>query len=114
LNACSYSNEIERSLVSILWHHPQYVDFVLLNLDPELHFINPDLRIILEMIAVVWWELGAVDWASVVQAVREVDIIEDVGGLQGLNDVFTDCGHYPEGYPNPEPFVKEYIRLLMD
>lgn len=106
--------EIERSIVALCWHHPEFVDFVHLSLDPEIHFLDPALRIVLEMVTVVYWEIGAVDWASVVHAVREVDAIEEVGGLEGLNAVFTDDNHFPEGYQDPEPFVEEYIRLLRD
>ena len=66
------------------------------------------------MISVVYWEVGDVDWASVVHALREINAIEQCGGLDGLNSIFTDGGYYPEGRTDPEPFVREYIRLLSD
>ena len=98
-----WAPEIERSLVAILWHHPRFVDFVHLNLDPEIHFLDPILRTVLELISVVYWQFGRVDWASVIHALREVDEIEACGGRQGLNDIFTDDGHYPESRGNPNP-----------
>ena len=66
------------------------------------------------MISLVFWEIGGVDWATVVHAVREVDALELCGGRQGLNEVLTDGGYFPWGPREPEPLVQEYIRLLQD
>jgi hypothetical protein len=87
-----------------------------LSLDPDIHFLDPALRIVLEMLSVVYWQIGALDWASVIQALREVNEIEACGGLEGLNEIYTDGGHYPEGrLPQfAEAFVREYIQLLYD
>lgn len=111
---CYFAPEIERSLVSILWHHPRFIDFVHLSLDSDIHFLDPALRTVLEMLSVVYWQIGALDWASVVHALREINAIDQCGGLDGLNNIYTDNGHYPEGRTDPEPFVREYIQLLSD
>ena len=107
-----YAPEIEKSLVSVLWHHPEYIDLVLLSIDPEVHILNPVLRTVLEMVCVVFWNTGTTDWALVVHAPREIDAIKDCGGLEGLNDIYTDGGLFPHGHNYPEPTVTEYMRLL--
>jgi hypothetical protein len=114
MSSFTFSHQIERSLVSTIWHYPRFIDFVHLSLDPDLHFIDQDARIALEMISVVYWETGSVDWTSVGHALAEINAVELCGGLQGLNDIFTDDGHYPEGRSDPEPFVKEYINLMRE
>lgn len=112
LETCLWQQEVEQSFVSTLWHHPEFIDVALLSIDPETHILNPVLRTVLEMICVVFWETGITDWALVLQALREIGAVEECGGLQGLNDVYTDNGHFPEGRKYPEPSVREYIRLL--
>src|SRR5258708_22587339 len=92
-----FAPEIERALVSTVWHHPEYLELVHRDLDLELHFHEPNLRIVLEMISLVFWEIGGVDWATVVHAVREVDALELCCGRQGLNEVLTAGGYFPWG-----------------
>ena len=109
---CYWAPEIETSMVALLWHHPEFVDFVHLELDVELHFLSPALRIVLEAISVVYWNIGDADWSTVVHAIREMGAIDTCGGVQGLNDIFTDGGRYYDGRTDPQPVVLEYMELL--
>ena len=110
-----YSHEIEVSMVSMLWHHPEFIDYVHRELDLDLHFNDPSLKVVLEMISVVHWQGSVVNWTTVLQALREVDCVEHCGGLQGLNDIFTDNGHYPEGSGiYAEAIINDYIGLLRE
>jgi hypothetical protein len=115
VDTCAYSPQVEQTFVHLLWHHPQYIDLAFRDIDPEIHILTPPLRVVLQMVAIVWWNLGAVDWTSVVHALKEINYLHDVGGLHGLNGIFTDEGRYPEGCPtDPAPFIQEYIGLLRD
>jgi hypothetical protein len=108
-----FAPQVERSFVSTLWHAPQYLDLARHELDFELHISIPPYRKILQALIVVYGDLGLdLDWICVVQCILELGAMEECGGLPGLDEVFTDCGHYPEGRSLPEPTVGEYIRLL--
>jgi hypothetical protein len=105
--------EIERSLLAILWWLPEFIGLVRRELDPSIHFTLPCHRHILEAISIAYSEIGDVTWETVVQAILEMPgAFDECGGKEGLNEVFTDEGHYPFGPRNPEPIVAEYIRVL--
>ena len=108
-----WGKEVERSLVAIVWHHPHFLWLVRKELDPADHFTLPAHRYILDAISVVCSDHDNVNWHTVVQAICEMPgAFEECGGKEGLNQIFTDDGHCPQGPCDPEPFVAEYIRFL--
>jgi hypothetical protein len=114
-----FAPEIERSLVSILWQHPQFFELAARELDFAVHITSPPLRRILEALELVINEPGIgidADWPCVVSAIRELCALEECGGLDGLNTVFTDGGFYPSGRHEfrhgAEDILREYIRAL--
>lgn len=110
-----WSHEIECSFVSTLWHAPQYLALAQHELDLKAHFSVTPYRKILEAIVLVHSEIGVdLDFTCVVHCVREMGVFEECGGLLGLDQVYTDNNHYPEGRAHPEPIIREYIRLLKE
>jgi hypothetical protein len=102
--------EQERSVASIIWHYPEYLGLVQRELDPQIHFTIPAYRLVLEGIALVDQKCATADWASVLQCICEIPgAFEECGGLQGLNAIFTDDNHYPEG-----PRADLVERILLD
>ena len=99
-----YAPEVEVALVSFLWRHPEHLGQVLRELDLNLHFVQWHCRRILEAIAIVYSDLGAVDWPFVVQALREQHLLDAVGNLQLVDEVYRydACGS----------LFFEYIALL--
>jgi hypothetical protein len=110
-----FAPQIERSFTSLLWHAPQYLDMARSQLDFELHISIRAYRKILEAITIVYGDLGIdLDFPCVAKCVAELDAFDECGGLQGLDQVFTDADHYPEGRSRPEPVIREYIRMLKE
>jgi hypothetical protein len=101
-----YAPEVETALVSLVWRHPEYLEPVLRELDPETHFVQPHCRHILKAVQLVFTQLGATDWSSIVQALREQKLLEETGNLVLLDEVFTydACGS----------LLNYYIDLLKD
>jgi hypothetical protein len=85
----TYAPEIETNTVSILWHEPDRLADFLRLVDPQTHFVQPHLRIILEAINIAWGELASADFATVAQVIRELGKMEECGGLEGLNQVYS-------------------------
>jgi len=109
----SWAEEVERALLAILWWHPLLIGLVRRELDPSIHLTLPKHRYILEAIEIAFREIGDVTWETVVQVILEIPkAFDECGGKEGLNEVYTDQGHYPSGPRNPEPIVAEYIRFL--
>jgi hypothetical protein len=109
-----YVDEVERSTTSLVWHHPNLLPLLQQELDLGSHITNPVYRKIIEAVALVYGDEGVANWTFVLTAICEMGVFEQCGAREGLNDVFSDCGRYPEGYSNPEPFLQEYIRLLKE
>jgi replicative DNA helicase len=84
-----YAPEVEERPVSLCWHEPARLAEVLRRLDPSTHFVQPHLRHILEAIRIGYTELGAVDWCTVVQVLRERRLLEECGDLQLLDEVLS-------------------------
>jgi hypothetical protein len=73
----------------------------------------PKHRYVLEAIEIAYREIGDVSWATVVRVICEIPgAFGECGAKEGLNEVFTDEGHYPCGDCNPEPILKDHIRFL--
>ena len=106
------ADPIERSFASLLWHHPQHIAAARRELDFALHISHPAYRKIIEAIENVYAKIGEADWVCVLHCIREMGASEACGGLEGLNQVFTDGDRYPEGRTHPEPLFYEYLKLL--
>jgi DnaB-like helicase N terminal domain len=104
--------EIERSLVALIWHHPEYLAPARRELDFGAHFSVPAHRRILEAISLVHGEIGELDFTCVVHAVRELGAFDECGQSEGLNEIYTDGGRSYDGHRHPEIFFREYVRLL--
>jgi hypothetical protein len=112
-----FAPEIEQALVATVWQHPECFELVKAELDFDVHILSPPLRKILQAIELVYGDVGYdLDWACVVDGVRELGALEEVGGLQGLNTVFTDNNRYPYGKcgfsEGAGPLVRFYIKCL--
>ena len=101
-----YAPEVEERLVSLVWHHPEHLARVLQQLDPEVHFVQPHIRHILEAVRISYSELGECDWTTVVQVLREQKMLEEVGNLELLDQVWRHEGCMS--------FLDYYIELLQD
>ena len=109
----TWEPEIERAIVFAAWRHPEFIDLILVSIDPDLHFLDKTCRVLFEIICTVWWESGATDFALVLKAINEIEFLEDCGGIEGLNDIFTYDGKYPEGFGKfAQASISEYVRLL--
>jgi hypothetical protein len=107
-----WSHDVECAFIALLWHHPDYLILARRELDFSVHISIPAYRKILEAICIVHGEIGEADWNCVLHCIREMGVLEEVGGIEGLSDAYTDRSHCYEGYRNPEVFFNEYIRLL--
>lgn len=105
-----YAPEIETAFVSICFHQPERCGVAYRELDPQVHFIQPHLRHILEAIDLAYRELGMADWPSVIQVLREQNRLEACGGLDGINQVYI--AHTPT--PVTGRIFDHYLDLLKD
>jgi hypothetical protein len=83
-----YAVEIEASIVSECWHCPERLSVIYRELDPQVHFTQPHLRWILEALDLAYRQLGTVNFETAVQVLREMNRLEDCGGLDGVNQVY--------------------------
>jgi DnaB helicase-like protein len=101
-----YAPELERAIVSLCWHRPENLPKVLQALDPAVHLKEPHLRLILEAINLVYRELGATDWATVIDYLRQQGKLAECGELVGLDEIYR---------LEPCPaLLSYYIELLKD
>jgi hypothetical protein len=109
--------EIEVATVSTIWHQPELCAEFLRVCDPLVHLTQPHLRIILEAIGIAYGELNAADWATVVEVVRELGQFEEVGGLEGLNAVYSATEFNPDPVFRQrvsDPIFKDHVKLLQE
>jgi hypothetical protein len=107
-----FAPEIEQSLLSLCFYAPERIAVLKRELDPQVHITRPELRYILEAIELAYRELGATDFASVIQTLRELGHLEDCGGAPGVNQVFEE---YRYGFSSPqaeEEIFAHYIEML--
>jgi hypothetical protein len=105
-----FALEIEVVTVSTIWRQPARCAEFLRVCDPLVHLTQPYLRIILEAVQIAYAELNAADWATVVEVVRELGQFEEVGGLDGLNTVYSAT----EITPVIDPIFNHHIELLQE
>ncbi len=86
----TYAPEIEAAMLGILWREPERLAVIKRELDPAVHFVQPALRWILEAMDLAYRELGTVDFASVIQVLRELGKLEEAGGLEGANEIWAE------------------------
>jgi hypothetical protein len=84
-----FSPQYEEATVSILWKQPERIAAFLRDFDPAVHLVQLHLRIILEAVNLSYGDHGEADWASVVQVIQEIGKLDEVGGLEGLNRVYS-------------------------
>lgn len=105
--------EIELSCISLCWHEPERLPEFLRELDPALHIFERHLRLILDAINLSYGELGATDWATVIQCVREAGTYEECGGLDGLNEVYQKMEYRSSG-DDTDRIFRHYIDCLKE
>lgn len=103
-----FSTEIEEAAVSMLWRNKDYCAQFLRDCNPLTHLQSPPLRTLVHAINLSQSELGATDFAGVVQTVRELGAMDELGGLDELNRIYaivepTHCS---------SQLFPEYVRLL--
>lgn len=84
-----WAHEVEEALVSMLWRQPYRCAQFLRECDLGTHLSQPHLRSLVSAIDLAYRELGACDFASVVQILRELGRLEDCGGLEELNNFYV-------------------------
>lgn len=108
-----FAPEIELSTVSILWHQPHRLGGFLRDLDPLVHLAQPYLRKIVEALLIAWGELGPdLDWATVVQIIRELGAFEQCGGIQGLDEVYSAAQYGFEDQARSDKIFGHYVQML--
>jgi hypothetical protein len=107
-----FAPEIEQSLVSLCFYAPERIAVLKCELDPALHITQPHLRHILEAIELAYRELGASDFASVIQTLRELGRLEDCGGPERVNAVFEEYRYGFSSEQALEEIFAHYIEML--
>jgi len=107
-----FAPEIENQLLSICWHNPERIATIQKELDPTVHLSQPHLRHILEALSVAYRELGCVDFTVVVQVLRELDRLEDCGGLPGVNFVYALALHAYQERAHQQALFDHYLQML--
>jgi hypothetical protein len=106
-----YAPEVEKAIVSLLWNHPHLIELATLPpFDPETHIVEFPLRVLLDQIATVFRVGGSADFALVVTALREIRMLEECGGIPGVNSVY-DYNRYFFSR-DPETLLQDYLREL--
>jgi len=106
-----FANEIEQSVISILWHEPDRLGGFCREIDPGVHLSQPHLRIILHALDLAYRELNSCDFAIIVQVVGELGLFEEVGGREGLNRVFAIHEHR-SSRENIDAIFAHYVNML--
>lgn len=101
-----YAPEVEEALVTLVWHKPEHLARVLRELDPEVHLTQFNLRLLLGAISDCYREAGSVDWALVIEWFKDFKKLDDVGGKEALNSLYTNYGY--------ESLLDFYLVLLKD
>jgi hypothetical protein len=98
--------EIEQALVAGLWHQPERLAETCRWLDPNAHLSLPYLRLVLYAIKRCYSELGAADFPLVVQCLRELGSLTEVGGVEALDSLY-ETRWYPPLFPIYALFLRE-------
>lgn len=105
-----FSPEIEDSLLSLLWHKPERMEDFLKQCDPRTHLLQLHCQILTEAIQLTYAHHENATWANTVQTVREMGRIDEFGGLDGLNRIYSI--HEPTEFSNQ--FIDDYIRSIKE
>ncbi len=105
----NFAPEIEDATISIIWHEPERLAEFLRHFDPDVHLAQAHCRIILEAVILAFGELGASDFPTVMQVVRELDRLEECGNVEGLNRVYS-C--VEANLPNTDKIYAHYLDML--
>jgi hypothetical protein len=108
-----FAAEIELCMVSLLWHEPERCALFYRELDPAVHILQRHLRLICQAINLAYAELNCADWATVVECVRELGYLEEVGKLEGLNTVY-EAMQYRGDKSNTDAIFSHYIECLKE
>jgi hypothetical protein len=98
--------EIEAALVSLCWAEPAHLAKVLQKLDPLQHISQPHLRLLLQAIYECYAQAGDVDWALVVQWLRDSRALDQFDGLGGLELIYARPGY--------NSLLAFYLEILRD
>jgi hypothetical protein len=112
LDTLVFAPEIEAALIALAFAAPWRIGQIMRELDPAVHLSRPECRYLLEAIDIVYRELGARDFASVITALRESSQLEDCGGLEGVNAIVSE---YRFGFSSQEAeneILGHYIEML--
>jgi hypothetical protein len=108
-----FAAEIELCTVSLLWHEPERCALFYRELDPAVHILQRHLRLIAEAIKLAYAELNSADWATVIECIRELGYLEEVGKLEGLNAVY-EAMQYRGSRENTDAIFSHYIECLKE
>lgn len=107
-----YSPEVEEALVTLCWHKPQLLPYVLRQIAPQVHIMQDHLRFILEAVQLSQDLLGETTFETVVQALREDNHFEACGELIGLNAIYGRSWDSAIDGANAQKILDYYIELL--
>jgi hypothetical protein len=107
----TYAPEIEAEVVSEIWHCPERIAELRRAINPEVHLLSPHLRRILEAIEHCYAQLGEVSFPTVVQVLRETGRIEDVGGVDGVNEIYK-LGAYDRNEKRCKSIFASEVEML--
>ena len=97
--------EIEEALLGLVWHQPGLLPNCLQKLVPDLHLSQPN-KTLLETILYCSREMGACDWATVIEALRQLGELEACGDKVILDQIYSNPGF--------ECLLSWYIEILAD
>jgi hypothetical protein len=112
LTTFCFAPEIEQALVSLCFYAPERIATLKRELDLAVHITQPHLRFVLEAIELAYRELGASDFACVIQTLRELGRLEDCGGADGVNQIFEQYRYGVSSKEALEKIFAHYIEML--
>lgn len=104
----TFCEEIEESLVSVLWHKPEHMTTFLQQCNPAFHLSQPHCQMLTEAINLSYSDHGNATWANVLQTIREMGRLEDCGGKDGLNRIYS----LHEVTEHTDVILKDYIKSV--
>jgi hypothetical protein len=107
-----FAHQIEQALVAAVFRVPERISAVKQQLDAERCITDPVLRHIFEAIELAYAHHGDADFATVTQILGEFDQLEACGGVEHLNELFSQ---YAWGFSSPEAakkIIAHYIEML--
>ncbi len=84
-----FAPEIEESMTSLCWRDPDLFEQFTQSHDFTVLIAQRHCQDIFKAMHLAYETMGTLDWASVVQSCRELGSMDEVGGIDGLNRVYT-------------------------